>query len=127
MSNPTGYPCHIECSFFKGGIELLQIPHRPFAPHVKLQSASEIRVSWLPVLVSNKQAVRYELFSGDDLEYVGYDLVYVAKRLKPGTEYKFKVRACSLTGCSDFSLTRLCQTSINGNAAAIVFVFTRQT
>ena len=103
-------------------MELPKILHRPFAPHVKLHSASEISVSWLPVLIYNKQAVRYELFSGDDPEYVGYDLVYIAKRLKPGTEYKFKVRACSVTGCSDFSLTRSCKTSFNGNTLLISFI-----
>jgi len=98
----------------QGGSDLPQIPHRPFAPHAKLHSSSEIRVSWLPVLVSSKQAVRYELFSGDDPEYVGYDLIYIAKRLKPGAEYKFKVRACSVTGCSDFSMIRSCRTSLTG-------------
>ena len=71
-------------------------------------------MSWLPVLVSNKQAIQYELYSGDDLEYVGYDLAYVAKRLKPATDYKFKVRACSLFGCSEFSLTRSCKTPYKG-------------
>ncbi|XP_065051781.1 uncharacterized protein LOC135681312 [Rhopilema esculentum] len=92
------------------GLDLPQIPHRPFAPHVQVIGESEIQVSWLPVLVSNKQAIQYELYSGDDLEYVGYDLAYVAKRLKPATEYKFKVRACGLFGCSEFSLTRSCKT-----------------
>lgn len=92
-----------------------RIPHRPFAPHVTVQGESAIQVSWLPVLMSNKQAVRYELFSGDDPEYVGYDLVYVAKRLKAGTEYKFRVRACGHSGCSDFSLTRSCKTPKKGN------------
>eukprot|EP00794_Sanderia_malayensis_P017748 gene17748-19522_t len=85
-------------------------PHRPFAPHINVLSGSEIQVSWLPVLMSTKQSVRYELFSGDDAEYVGYDLVYVAKRLVPGHEYKFRVRACSSAACSEFSLTRSCRT-----------------
>ena len=90
--------------FFTGSSDLM---HKPFAPYVKPVSPSEIEISWLPVVIPGGVS-RYELFNGDELEYSGQDLRYIAKRLKPNTEYKFKLRACGyvLGTCSEFTMFR---------------------
>ena len=70
---------------------------------------NEIRVQWLPMADQKGASIYYELYSGDDLEYVGHDLVHDAKRLYAGREYMFQLRVCNalVSGdCSKMSFPR---------------------
>ena len=82
--------------------------YRPFAPHAQVISQNEIKIKWLPTVLNQMESrVYYELHSGDDIEYVGQDLTHVAKRLRYGDEYVFRLRVCHSVGdCSLFSTPR---------------------
>eukprot|EP00111_Clytia_hemisphaerica_P021797 TCONS_00064087-protein len=84
--------------------------YRPFAPHAQVISRNEIKIKWLPARLNhNDLVIVYELYSNQDLEYFGQDLVHVAKRLQHGREYKFQLRICNAmlpNDCSQFSFPR---------------------
>jgi len=84
--------------------------YRPFAPHAQVIGRNEIKIKWLPALLKHRELrVYYELYSDDDLEYVGQDLAHVAKRLRHGDEYMFRLRICNAylpLDCSKFSIPR---------------------
>ena len=82
--------------------------YRPFAPYVEVSGINEIKVTWLPVSGVGTSKCHYELYNNDELEYVGLDIIYIAKRLHPEREYAFRLRVCSEIpdDCSQFSIPR---------------------
>ena len=83
--------------------------YRPFSPHAQVIASNEIKVQWLPMRPKKGVHIYYQLFNGEELEYVGQDLFHVAKRLHTGEEYKFQVQVCNslISGdCSQLSFPR---------------------
>jgi hypothetical protein len=65
--------------------------HAPSKPDVTVRGRNEMNVSWKAPEVPLGRISRYEVVMNGEVIYSGMDLHYIARRLKPDTEYSFMV------------------------------------
>lgn len=65
--------------------------HAPSKPEVTVRGRNEMHVAWKAPEVPLGRITRYDVTMNGEVIYSGTDLHYVARRLKPDTDYTFIV------------------------------------
>lgn len=69
-------------------------------PSLEALSSTNVAATWQAPAITNGQIVNYTLYVSHDVVYTGMAVSTVVRDLSPWTEYRFRVAACTLTGCA---------------------------
>ena len=84
-------------------LELLEKLVKPVAPDVEVQSAYVISVKWEKIYPKSGLEVRYELYRGDEMIYMGDEDSFVVTDAVPVSKYSFRLRYTTEGDESPFS------------------------
>jgi len=104
----TTYAYRVTAFNSKGGVDspdtlattFSSAPEGLGAPHVEMQSSTDVVVSWHTPAQPNGHIVNYTLYMSHRVVYTGLSLSTVVRDLSPWTSYSFHVSACTRSGCT---------------------------